>query len=58
MKKRIIVAVMVLFLGLTLNAWAGRQSSPAISITGVVKQPLYLTLDDLARLQPVYRPDQ
>jgi len=34
-----------------VNIWAG--SSPAISITGAVRQPLNLTLEDLQRLETV-----
>ncbi|MGD0919231.1 MAG: SAM-dependent methyltransferase [Thermodesulfobacteriota bacterium] len=55
MKKRLALSYVPLFIFflflLTANGWTA--SVPAISITGVVKQPLNLTLEDLKKFETV-----
>ena len=52
MAKKIVLFLMVISALLLARGRAAEQSSATVSITGgVVKQPLHLTMDDLAKLQ-------
>jgi len=52
MRKKVLFSCLLLIVCFfSVNGWT--ESSPAISITGVVKQPLNLTMGDLARFEPV-----
>jgi precorrin-4 methylase/DMSO/TMAO reductase YedYZ molybdopterin-dependent catalytic subunit len=51
MKRMMSVCLFAVFLFLTIQAWGA--SSQAISITGAVRQPLNLTMDDLSQFESV-----
>ena len=52
MRKKVLFSCLLLIVCFfSVNGWT--ESSPAISITGAVKQPLNLTMGDLARFEPV-----
>jgi precorrin-4 methylase len=51
LRKMLFSSLFLLVCLFSVNGWA--ESPPAISITGAVRQPLNLTMEDLARFEPV-----